>query len=91
MPLTLHDSICDRHSQQILTDVLLHVIQVRVQGDYGAKIDALLRRLIFLNEKWPDIKSLVRHLHLRLYLGAMMCVHGHIGLSCLQCMKSVKQ
>lgn len=30
-----------------------------VQGDYGAKIDALLRRLLWLKEKQPDIKSLV--------------------------------
>ena len=37
-----------------------------MQGDYGAKIVALLRRLIWLNENEPDIKSLVRH--------CMMCV-----------------
>ena len=33
--------------------------QVHVQGDYGAKVDALLRRLLWLKEKEPDIKSLV--------------------------------
>ena len=32
-----------------------------MQGDYGAKIVALLRRLIWLQENEPDIKSLVRH------------------------------
>lgn len=34
-------------------------VQVSVQGDFGAKIVALLRRLIWLKEHEPDIKSLV--------------------------------
>ena len=33
---------------------------MHVQGDYGAKVDALLRRLLWLKDKEPDIKSLVR-------------------------------
>ena len=35
-------------------------MQVSVQGDYGAKVVALLRRLIWLKENEPEIKSLVR-------------------------------
>ncbi len=34
-------------------------MQVNVQGDFGAKIVALLRRLIWLKEHEPEIKSLV--------------------------------
>ncbi len=36
-----------------------------MQGDYGAKVVALLRRLIWLKVNEPDIKSLVRHGTLR--------------------------
>ncbi len=39
-------------------------MQVSVQGDYGAKVVALLRRLIWLKENEPEIKSLVRQWHL---------------------------
>lgn len=38
----------------------LALAQVEIFGSWGAKISALLRRLVWLQDNHPEIKSLVR-------------------------------
>lgn len=45
---------------QKLQEALEVMSQIQAYGEYGAKIETLLRRLIYLQQHHPEIKSLVR-------------------------------